>query len=110
MAVLVSGGAGYVGSHTVRLLASRGHEVVVLDDLSTGRRAAVAGVPLVVGDVADGALVREVVADRGVDAAIHFAAVKSVEGSVRDPIGYFEKNVVGSIRLLRALADEGVHQ
>jgi len=106
--VLVTGGAGYIGSHTVRLLANRGDDVVVLDDLSSGHREAVGRVPLVVGDVADRALVASVLRDRRIEAIVHFAALKSVEESVRQPERYFEHNVAGSVGLFAAARDAGV--
>jgi UDP-glucose 4-epimerase len=78
MAVLVTGGAGYIGSHTTRLLRDLGRDVVVLDSLEHGHRDAVLDAPLVVGDIADGALVRSIVEDFRVDSAVHFAAYKAV--------------------------------
>src|SRR5262245_4374560 len=72
--VLVTGGAGYIGSHTVLLLRERGHEVVVYDDLVSGHRATVAGVRLVPGDLCDGPRLRELLRQSPVDACIHFAA------------------------------------
>ena len=80
MRVLVTGGAGYIGSETVRLLTARGHEPIVLDTLERGHRAAIDDAPLVVGSVTDGALVERIIGDHGVEAVIHFAALKSVEG------------------------------
>jgi UDP-glucose 4-epimerase len=107
MRMLVTGGAGYIGAQTARLLASEGHEVVVLDDLGRGHRGAVAGLPLVVGDVRDEALVGDVLRDHGVEAVIHFAAHKSVEESVADPGAYFDNNVGGTLSVLRAMATAG---
>ncbi len=103
MAVLVTGGAGYIGSHTVRLLLEQERDVVVLDTLETGNQAAVLGARLVVGDIADTGLVRKVVADRGVDSVIHFAGYKNAGESMLDPGKYFGNNVVGTARLLRAI-------
>ena len=77
MTVLVSGGAGYVGSHTVRLLCEKGYDVVVLDSLELGHRAAVAGVPLIEGDISDRVIVRKVVEQYNVESVLHFAAYKS---------------------------------
>lgn len=108
MRILVTGGAGYIGSHTVRLLAERGDDVVVLDDLSSGHREAIGQVPLMVGDVADRALVTSVLRDRRIEAIIHFAALKSVAESVRQPERYFEHNVAGSLALVAAARDAGV--
>jgi UDP-glucose 4-epimerase len=108
MAILVTGGAGYIGSHTVRALRRRDHDVVVLDDLSRGHPAAVLGAPLVEGSIQDRALVAELVGRHGVDALIHFAARKSVGESVADPGRYFDENVGGTAALLRTVAAAGV--
>jgi UDP-glucose 4-epimerase len=106
--VLVTGGAGYIGSETVRLLAARGHEPVVLDTLEHGHQAAVDGAPLVVGSVTDGDLVERTIRDHGIETVIHFAALKSVEESFIDPSSYFATNVSGSFALLAAMARTGV--
>ena len=82
MTVLVTGGAGYIGCHTVRALSSLGREVVVLDTLETGYEAALLGAPLVVGDVADMELVRKVVKDHRVDSVIHFAGFKKAKALI----------------------------
>jgi len=106
--LLVTGGAGYIGSHTVALLAEHGHDVTVLDNLERGHPAVVGAVPLVVGDVADEPLVRDLLVDRRIEAVIHFAARKSVADSLTDPGAYFGVNVGGTIALLRALRAAGV--
>jgi len=106
--VLVTGGAGYIGSETVRLLTARGHEPIVLDTLERGHRAAIDDAPLVVGSVTDGALVERIIEDHGVEAVIHFAALKSVEASFADPAGYFATNVGGSFALLGAMTRTGL--
>ena len=103
MRVLVTGGAGYVGSQTTRLLQSAGHEPIVLDTLDNGHREAVAGVELVVGSVADGPLVHRLLVDRRIEAVMHFAALKAAEESVREPGRYFSANVGGSFALLAAV-------
>ena len=110
MTVLVTGGAGYIGSHTVRALRERGREVVVLDNLGNGHEAAVLGAPLVVGDIDDGILVEKLVAEYGVDSCIHFAALKAVGESMEQPARYFRNNVAGSNTLLDALQRSGVTQ
>ena len=108
MAILVTGGAGYIGSHTVRLLRSRGYEVVVLDSMEFGHREAIGDTPLVVGDIADRHLVARTVADNGVDAVIHFAAYKAAGESMTNPGRYFSNNVAGTAALLDALHHAGV--
>ncbi len=104
---LVTGGAGYIGSHVARSLGAAGYEVVVLDDLSTGLASRVAG-ELVVGDCGDGALVRDVLTRHGVTGVVHLAAGKAVEESVEQPITYYRRNVTAMVELLAAMADSGV--
>lgn len=106
--VLVTGGAGYIGSHTAHVLADRGHRPVILDDLGRGERAAVRSLPLIVGDVADRHLVAEALGDHRIDVVVHFAALKSVEESLADPVRYFRVNVGGTVALLEAMASVGV--
>jgi UDP-glucose 4-epimerase len=108
MRVLVTGGAGYIGSHTVRQLRARGDSVVVLDTLELGHRAAIGNTPLVVGSTHDQTLVREVVGDHKIEAVIHFAAYKAVGESMTAPGKYFENNVTGTLGLLQAVRQEGV--
>lgn len=111
MAVLVTGGAGYIGSHMVHALLDAGEQVVVLDDLSTGFRWAVAPqAAFVLGDVSDEALVKAVVAEHKIDAVIHFAARIVVPDSVADPLGYYLANTVKTRALLEALVAAGVPQ
>jgi UDP-glucose-4-epimerase GalE len=110
MAVLVTGGAGYIGSHTVRLLRALERDVVVLDSLERGRKEAVDGVALVVGDVADADLIERTIADYDVTSCIHFAAYKSVGESMEQPGRYFRNNVTGSRQLCDALLRGGVGQ
>jgi UDP-glucose 4-epimerase len=107
--ILVTGGAGYVGSASVEALLAAGHEVVVLDDLTTGHRAAVPdGATLHVGTYADrAALVRLLKAER-IEAVLHCAARSLVGESIRDPSRYYLDNVVGSVALLEALRDNGI--
>jgi UDP-glucose 4-epimerase len=109
MTVLVTGGAGYIGSHMVLALVDAGEAVVVLDDLSTGFAWALPPeVPLVQGDIADIALVRETIRRHGVTALAHFAAKIVVPDSVADPLGYYRANTVKSRALLEAVVAEGV--
>jgi UDP-glucose-4-epimerase GalE len=108
--VLVTGGAGYIGSETVRLLAARGHQPVVLDTLERGHRAAIDDAPLVIGSVTDGQLVERTIREHGIESVIHFAALKSVEASFADPAGYFGTNVGGSFALLGAMARTGLER
>ena len=111
MAVLVTGGAGYIGSHTVLALIDSGERVVVLDDLSTGNRSAVhPSVQLIVGDVADTSLVQRIVAEHRIDDVIHFAAKLIVPDSVADPLGYYFANTVKSRALFAASIGAGVRR
>ncbi|MGA8496951.1 MAG: UDP-glucose 4-epimerase GalE [Xanthobacteraceae bacterium] len=109
MTVLVTGGAGYIGSHMVHELADAGERVVVLDNLSTGFDWAVAkGVPLVVGETGDQALVARLIREHGVDAIVHFAASIVVPDSVRDPLGYYRNNTMNSRALIECAVKGGV--
>lgn len=109
MTVLVTGGAGYIGSHTVLALLDKGERVVVLDDLSTGVAGSVpTDVPLVVADMGDEEIVTGLVAEHGVNAIIHFAAKIVVPESVADPLGYYLNNTVKSRALIAAAVKAGV--
>jgi UDP-glucose 4-epimerase len=109
MTVLVTGGAGYVGSHTVRQLVGRGDRVVVLDNISKGHAAAVDGeAVLVIGHVGDDARLRQLLSDEEITAVIHLAADKSVDESLRDPGRYFRNNVGSTLTLLDACVDAGI--
>ena len=109
MTTLVTGSAGYIGSHTVYALLDRGDKVVVLDNLSTGVKAQVgANASFVQGDVADAGLAKKIIADHGVDSVIHFAGSIVVPDSVADPLGYYENNVVKSRALIAACVEAGV--
>lgn len=110
MRVLVTGGAGYVGSHVCKALAGAGIEPVVLDNLSQGSREAVRWGRLVVGDIADRDLVARTIADSKAEAVMHFAASASVAESVADPALYYRNNVAGSLALLDAMRRTGVRQ
>ncbi len=101
MTVLVTGGAGYIGSHMVHALAEAGESVVVIDNLSTGFSAFLPeGVPLFIGDAGDENLVEGVIAAHGVDSIIHFAGSVVVPDSMRDPLGYYRNNTVTTQCLL----------
>jgi len=108
--ILVTGGAGYIGSHTVRQLRDAGRDVVVLDSLELGHEAALLGADLVVGDIADQDLVTSLCNERDVTSVIHFAAYKSVGESMTDPVRYFTNNVTGSTMLIEAVMKAGVDQ
>jgi UDP-glucose 4-epimerase len=108
---LVTGGAGFVGSHVVAALLDRGDEVVVLDSLATGHRAAVLpGARLVVGDLADAALVESLLAEQPWDAVLHFAALSLVGESMRDPYRYIAVNVGTGVGLIAACVRHGVRR
>lgn len=106
--ILVTGGAGYIGSHTVQQLLAAGEKVVVLDNLSTGFRQAVAGVTFVEGDAGDQALVGRVLAGHGVRTVIHFAAHTIVPESVSNPLKYYGNNTCQTRNLLAACLAGGV--
>lgn len=108
MTVLVTGGAGYIGSITVRHIRASGRAVVVLDSLENGHRAAVGDAPFVQGDIADSTLVERLCHEHGVDEVVHFAAYKAVGESMENPGKYFANNVTGSQRLLESLHRVGV--
>lgn len=111
MAILVTGGAGYIGSVMVDQLMERGERVVVLDDLSRGHREAVAdGVPCYDGRVGDDELVRRICREHGVEECVHFAALAYVGESVTEPRRYFQNNVAEGTTLLGALLDSGVRR
>jgi len=105
--VLITGGAGYIGSQTARALRQAGYGTVVYDNLSAGHAEAAHGAPLVVGDVADVALVRRTIREHHVEAVLHFAAWLSVGESVAAPLDYYRNNVTGTLGLLEAMAAEG---
>lgn len=108
MAVLVTGGLGYIGSHAVRELISRGERVVSLDDLSFGHREAACGGEIVIGDLGDRELLRRVIKENGVDSVMHFAAFASVPESVADPRVYYDNNVSKTLALFDIMIEEGV--
>lgn len=108
--VLVTGGAGYIGSHTVRALRESGRRVVVLDTLELGRREAVLDAPVVVGDIADRELVTATCREHGVTQLVHFAAYKSVGESMVAPERYWRNNIAGTIELVEACLAADVRQ
>src|SRR5882757_8450976 len=105
MRVLVTGGAGYIGSHTAKVLARSGFEPIVLDNLSTGHRWAAKWGPLIEGDIGDTKLIREVIETHRIQAVVHFAGLAYVGESVRHPRQYFQTNVSYTLGLLDAMAD-----
>lgn len=107
MKVLVTGGAGFIGSHVNKLLLQAGHDVVVLDDLSCGNKESVdPKIKLVVGDINDPVKTKEAI--EGVDAVIHMAGLIVVPDSVKDPIKYCRNNVIGSVNLLECMRAKNV--
>jgi UDP-glucose 4-epimerase len=111
MTILITGGAGYIGSHMVYALVDAGERVVVLDNLSTGFDWAVAKrAPLIVGESGDQALVAKIIRDHGVEAIIHFAASIVVPDSVKDPLTYYRNNTVNSRALIECAIKGGVRQ
>jgi UDP-glucose-4-epimerase GalE len=110
--VLVTGGAGYIGSHAVKALRKAGHRVVIYDNLSAGHREAAVragggAAELVEGDIGDTARVRKTIETHGIDSVMHFAAWLSVPDSVRDPAGYYRNNVLGALSVLDAMIATG---
>lgn len=110
MKILVTGGAGYIGSHVVKALGEQGYEVAVYDNLSTGNRWAVLFGELFEGDLADKEALRKVVRSFKPDAVMHFAAYIQVDESVREPLKYYRNNTVNTINLLETLVEEGVRK
>ena len=104
-ATLVTGGAGYIGAHTVRALRAAGREVVVLDSLELSTADTVIDAELVVGDIADSDLVEQICRDHAIDTVVHFAAYKNVGESMVDPAKYFHNNVDNTVHLL-----DGIHR
>ena len=108
MKILVTGGAGYIGSHVVKMLGEKGHDITVYDNLSTGHDWALLYGKLIRGDLADRGLLEKTVKELGPDAVIHFAASIQVEESVRKPLLYYRNNVANTLNLLESVADSGV--
>ena len=106
--ILVTGGAGYIGSHTCKALAAAGHTPVALDNLSTGHRWAVKWGPLVVADISDRSRIKTTVKEFGIGAVIHFAAHAYVGEFVQQPQKYFDNNVTKTLALLDTLLEVGI--
>src|SRR5437660_3786714 len=111
MSVLVTGGAGYIGSHMVQALVEAGESVIVIDNLSTGfSNLLPQGVPLFIGDAGDENLVEGVVAAHDVKSIVHFAGSVVVPDSIRDPLAYYGNNTAATRNLLNAAVKSGVSQ
>jgi UDP-glucose-4-epimerase GalE len=110
MHILVTGGAGYIGSHTVRQLIAEGHEVTVLDNLQYGHREAVPADRLVVGDLRDTDFVDRLLVDRRIEADVHFAAYINVGESVTNPAKYYTNNLIHSLQLLDLCRHNGIQK
>lgn len=108
MTILVTGGAGYIGSHTVLHLLDQGEDVVVLDNLSKGHRDALNGAKLYEGDLLDGGFLDEVFTKESIDAVIHFAADSLVGESVKNPLEYYKNNVIGTHTLLTKMVEHQI--
>ena len=110
MLILITGGAGYIGSTVASACEDAGHQVVILDDFSTGRREFIGDRKLYEGDIADGALLDRIFTEQKFDAVVHCAAKIVVPESVEDPLGYYENNVAKTVTLLEGLKRNGVER
>jgi UDP-glucose 4-epimerase len=108
MAVLICGGAGYIGSHCALKLKKEGFDCLIFDNLSEGHRVAVGAFPLIVGDLLDETALEDVFASHEIEGVVHFAAFALVGESVKHPLDYYRNNVSGTIHLLRAMQRHGV--
>ena len=108
MRVLVTGGAGYIGSHMAKLLVETGAQVTVLDDLSTGHPEAVRGRDFVKGDIADVSFMKKLLQEKAIEAVVHFAASSLVGESMADPLKYYRRNIGGTAALLQAMREAKV--
>jgi UDP-glucose 4-epimerase len=110
MRILVTGGAGYIGSHAVRLFLARGHDVWVYDNLSMGHRAAVPAERLIVGDLAEQPRLDQALVEHRIEAVVHFAAYAFVGESVEQPAKYYQNNLINTLHLLDALRRLSIHR
>ena len=110
MKILVTGGAGYIGSHMVSLLEKSGHEVTVMDNLSNGHRDSIGETPFILGDIGDRSLLDQVLAENSFDAVMHFASFIQVGESVTSPSKYYNNNVSKTLVLLDAMVNAGIRQ
>ncbi len=110
MKILVTGGAGYIGSHVVKALGEAGHDLVIYDNLSTGHEWALLHGRLVRGDLADRPFITETLKGFQPEAVIHFAASIQVEESVREPLAYYRNNVINTLNLLEAMGEAGIRR
>lgn len=110
MAVLVTGGAGYIGSHTVAELVEKNEEVIIVDNLEKGHRDSLAGGKLIVGDLRDRDFLQKVFKENTIESVIHFAAYIEVGESVLNPLKFYNNNVVGTLNLISAMEEAGVNK
>ena len=110
ISVLVVGGAGYIGSHMVKLLGSIGADVTVLDNLSSGHKDAVLYGDLVVGDISDKNLISRIIKSKNYDVVMHFASFIDVSESLRSPEIYYQNNLINTLNLLNVMKEEGVNK
>jgi len=108
MRILLTGGAGYIGSHVVKLLAKKGYEVLVIDNLSTGHKEAVVYGKLEVVDLKEKKKLSELIKEFKPDTVMHFAASIEAEESVRNPAEYYKNNTVNTLNLLETIIENGV--
>lgn len=110
MHILVTGGAGYIGSHAVKALGKAGHQITVIDNLSTGHKAAVTYGEIIVGDIGDETLLNQIFSTHKFDAVMHFAGSIVVPESVENPLKYYQNNSLNSFKLISACLKHNVHQ
>lgn len=108
MKILLTGGAGYIGSITAQELIKAGHQVVIFDNLTQGHKWAIEGLDLVIGETQDYKFLRNVLRDKKIEAVIHFAACIEMEESMKNPYKYFYNNVYGSLQLFKAMVDNRI--